>query len=124
MKWTLVEDKMRRFKGDRSHFSFSKCAIYTHDGASASAKFSTYSYETVYFFENTFMEKLMRSVDSEPAGGEGEPDNFPGRVREQDPGPGEETEGARGYYKVNIVCVPNFSGKFFVDFHINVQKIS
>ncbi len=44
------------------------------------------------------MEKLMWSVDSEPAGGAGEPDDLPGRVREQDPGPGEETEGAWGYY--------------------------
>ncbi len=32
---TLVEDKMRRFKGACAHFSFNKCAIYTHDGASA-----------------------------------------------------------------------------------------
>jgi hypothetical protein len=40
---TLVEDKMRRFKGESAHFSFNKCPIYTHDGASA--KFSTYSQE-------------------------------------------------------------------------------
>ncbi len=32
---TLVEDKMRRFKGESAHFSFNKCPIYTHDGASA-----------------------------------------------------------------------------------------
>ncbi len=32
---TLVEDKMRRFKGEFAHFSFSKCPIYAHDGASA-----------------------------------------------------------------------------------------
>jgi hypothetical protein len=38
---TLVEDKMRRFKGECEHFSFNKCVIYTHDGASA--KFSTNS---------------------------------------------------------------------------------
>jgi hypothetical protein len=40
----LVEDKMRRFKGDCAHFSFNKGPIYTHDGASA--KFSTNSHET------------------------------------------------------------------------------
>ncbi len=39
----LVEDKMRRFKGEYEHFSFNKCPIYTHDGASA--KFSTNSQE-------------------------------------------------------------------------------
>jgi hypothetical protein len=43
---TLVEDKMRRFKSDCAHFSFNKCPIYTHDGASA--KFSTNSHETDY----------------------------------------------------------------------------
>ncbi len=40
---TLVEDKVRRFKGECEHFSFNKCPIYTHDGASA--KFSTNSQE-------------------------------------------------------------------------------
>ncbi len=35
---TLVEDKMRTFLGECEHFSFNKCPIYTHDGASA--KFS------------------------------------------------------------------------------------
>ncbi len=40
----LIEDKMRRFKGEFAHFSFDKCPIYTHDGASA--KFSTNSQET------------------------------------------------------------------------------
>ncbi len=39
----LIEDKMRRFKGKCAHFSFKKCPIYTHDGASA--KFSTNSHE-------------------------------------------------------------------------------
>jgi hypothetical protein len=42
----LVEDKMRRFKGECAHFRFKKCPIYTHDGASA--KFSTNSHETDY----------------------------------------------------------------------------
>ncbi len=41
---TLVEDKMRRFKGECAHFCFNNCFIYTHDGASA--KFSTNSHET------------------------------------------------------------------------------
>ncbi len=35
---------MRRFKGECAHFSFNKCPIYTHDGASA--KFTTNSHET------------------------------------------------------------------------------
>ncbi len=35
---TLVENKMRRFKGECAQFSFNKCPIYAHDGASA--KFS------------------------------------------------------------------------------------
>ncbi len=41
---TLVEDKMRGFKVECEHFSFNKCPIYAHDGASA--KFSTNSQET------------------------------------------------------------------------------
>ncbi|MFN9978576.1 MAG: hypothetical protein ACK53Y_01615, partial [bacterium] len=41
---TLVEDKMRSFKGECAHFSFNKCFIYTHNGASA--KFSTNTQET------------------------------------------------------------------------------
>ncbi len=40
---TLVEDKMRKIKGECAQFSFNKCPIYTHDGASA--KFSTNSQE-------------------------------------------------------------------------------
>jgi hypothetical protein len=40
---TVVEDIMRRFKGECEHFSFNKCPIYTHDGASA--KFNTNSQE-------------------------------------------------------------------------------
>jgi hypothetical protein len=35
---------MRRFKDESAHFSFNKCPIYTHDGASA--KFITNSQET------------------------------------------------------------------------------
>ncbi len=42
---TLVEDKMRRFKGECEHFSFNNRPIYTYDGASA--KFSTNSHDTV-----------------------------------------------------------------------------
>ncbi len=41
---TLVEDKMRGFKGECAHFGFNKCPFYNHDGASA--KFSTNSQET------------------------------------------------------------------------------
>ncbi len=41
---TLDEDKLRRFKGKCPHFSFNKCPIYTHDGASA--KFNTNSHGT------------------------------------------------------------------------------
>jgi hypothetical protein len=41
---TLVEDKMRWFKGEFAHFSCNKCPSYTLDGASA--KFSTNSHET------------------------------------------------------------------------------
>ncbi len=40
---TVVEDKMRKFKDECENFSFSKCPIYTDDGASA--KFSTNSQE-------------------------------------------------------------------------------
>ncbi len=29
----LVEDKMRRFKGECAHFSLNKCPIYTHGSA-------------------------------------------------------------------------------------------
>ncbi len=41
---TLIEDKMRRFKDECTHFIFKKCPIYTYDGASA--KFITNSHET------------------------------------------------------------------------------
>ncbi len=41
---TLVEDKIRLFKGEYAHFSFNKCPIYILD--SASANFSTNSHET------------------------------------------------------------------------------
>jgi hypothetical protein len=40
----LVEDKMRTFKCEYAQFSFNKCPIYTHDGASA--KFSVNSHKT------------------------------------------------------------------------------
>ncbi len=32
---TQVEDKMRRFKGECAQFSFNRCPVYTHNGASA-----------------------------------------------------------------------------------------
>ncbi len=44
---TLVEDKMRRFKGECAHFMYlhyNKCPIYTYDGASV--QFTTKSHET------------------------------------------------------------------------------
>jgi hypothetical protein len=41
---TLVEDTMRRFKGECAQLSFNKGLIRTHDGASA--KFSTNLHET------------------------------------------------------------------------------
>ncbi len=41
---TLVENKLLRFKCECAHFSFNKCLIYTHDGASA--KCSANSHET------------------------------------------------------------------------------
>ncbi len=41
---TLVEDKMRRIKGECTHFSFNNCPSFIHDGVSA--KFSTNSHET------------------------------------------------------------------------------
>ncbi len=50
VNWTLVEDKMRGFKGECEHFRFNKCPIYTHDGASA--KFSTNSQELDNSVEN------------------------------------------------------------------------
>ncbi len=57
---TLVEDKMRRFKGECAHFSFNKCPIYTHDGASA--KFSTNSHKT----DNSVIAKEELTVREEP----------------------------------------------------------
>jgi hypothetical protein len=52
---TLVEDKMLRIKGECAHFSFSKCHIYTDDGASAN--FSTNSHKTDYsvYLSNIFL---------------------------------------------------------------------
>ncbi len=41
---TLVEEKIRRFKGECAHFCVKNCFIYTHDGANV--KFSTNSPET------------------------------------------------------------------------------
>ncbi len=41
---TLVEDKIRTFKGECAHLGFNKCPIYTRDGESA--KFSTNSHVT------------------------------------------------------------------------------
>jgi hypothetical protein len=42
---TLVDAKIRIFKGECAQFSFNKCPVYTRDGGS-SAKFSSNSHET------------------------------------------------------------------------------
>ena len=57
---TLVEDKMRGFKGECAHFSFNKYPIYTHDGASA--KFSTNSHETDNSVYNNHSDCVSVSV--------------------------------------------------------------
>jgi hypothetical protein len=59
---TLVEDKMRRFKGECAHFSFNKCPIYTHDGASA--KFITNSHETDNSVGTYPLSSLVNSPDT------------------------------------------------------------
>ncbi len=56
---TLVADKMLRIKGECAHFSFNKCFIYTHDGASA--KFSTNSHEADKVGEHKKAGFYMRS---------------------------------------------------------------
>jgi hypothetical protein len=61
---TLVEDKMRRFKGECEHFRFNKCPIHTHDGASA--KFSTNSQEmdnSVLSLPRFFILLLLRLLN-------------------------------------------------------------
>ncbi len=62
---TLAEDKMRRLKSECEHFSFNKCPIYTHDGASP--KFSTNSHETdnsvtllCFCKQSTFLNCFLR----------------------------------------------------------------
>ena len=59
---TLVEDKMRRFKGECEHFRFNKCPIYTHDGASS--KYSTNSQETDNSVDVSYSELFQPSVYS------------------------------------------------------------
>ncbi len=44
---TLVEDKMRRSKGECAHFSFNKCPIYTHATVQVSNLTLLFSHETV-----------------------------------------------------------------------------
>ncbi len=53
---TLVEDKLRRFKGECAHLSFSKCHIYTYDGASVN--FSTNSHEN----DNSVYEEAFSHI--------------------------------------------------------------
>ncbi len=57
---TLAEDKMRRFRGECASFSFNKCPIYIHDGASA--KFSTKSHETDYSVANVRSFKELKGA--------------------------------------------------------------
>ncbi len=57
---TLVEDKMRRFKGECAQFNFKKCSIYTHDGASS--KFSTNSQEMDNRVERTTPQKKVCDI--------------------------------------------------------------
>ncbi len=63
---TIVEEKMRRFKGQCAHFSFNKCPIYTHDGASA--KFSSNSQETATSAGSRTTNLTLRAV-LQPASG-------------------------------------------------------
>ncbi len=50
-----VEDKMRRFKGECAHFSFKKCPIYTHDGASANLALTHTNRITVDYLVQCFV---------------------------------------------------------------------
>jgi hypothetical protein len=54
---------MRRFKGECENYSFNKCPIYTHDGASA--KFSTNSHETDNSVSAVFREYLHKNKPSQ-----------------------------------------------------------
>jgi hypothetical protein len=53
---TLVEDKMRRFKGECEHFSFKKCPLCTHNGASAKCSTNSQEMDKVNI-EDPFVKK-------------------------------------------------------------------
>ncbi len=61
---TLVEDKMRTFKGECAQFSFNECPIYAHDGASA--KFSTnlqkMDNSVLYLNEQRFIHIFLKKM--------------------------------------------------------------
>jgi hypothetical protein len=59
---TLVEAKMCTFTLESTHFIFSKCPNYTHDGASA--KFSTNSHETDFSVAANNWNLVLRGTDS------------------------------------------------------------
>ncbi len=59
---TLVEEKMRRFKGECEHFRFNKCPFYTHN--SASAKFSTNSQEMDSSVEGCHVQNFYNRVNA------------------------------------------------------------
>ncbi len=63
---TIVEDKMRSFKGECAHFSFNKSPIYTHDDASA--KFSTNSHETDNSVVALYRRILLRVAEMKGTG--------------------------------------------------------
>ncbi len=67
---TLVEDKMRMFNGKCAQFSFIKCPIDTHDGASA--KFSTNSQEKVNSMYTVTLYVMIDRVPGGPVGVMGE----------------------------------------------------
>ncbi len=59
---TLVEDKMRIFKGESAKFIFNKCPIYTRDGASA--KFSTSSHEMDNSVRYSILSQLWLQMET------------------------------------------------------------
>ncbi len=65
---TLVEDKMRRIKGECAHFSLKKCPLYTHN--STSAKCSAYETVKTLFLAQVCSGKSGGGWDGLP-GGEG-----------------------------------------------------
>ncbi len=56
---TLVEDKLRRFKGECAHFNFNKCLIYTHDGASANYSANSQETDNSVLYEESLQCKTV-----------------------------------------------------------------